>query len=123
MFTATRGRGEQRVWIGEHRTLGPTILLRRIDGRYVVAPWLDGAAPRALGAMIRSGVLVPPDPHGALARPTVMDDAEDAALRVAVIEALLDTGQLQLDDALTPLRCWRALRDGLTGPPPQLTAI
>jgi hypothetical protein len=52
-----------------------------------------------------------------------MPDAQDAALRGAGIEALLDSGQLQLDDAVTPLRCRRSLRDGLTGPPPQLFPI
>jgi hypothetical protein len=77
VFISMHGRGEQRVRIGEHRTLGPTR----------------------------------------------MPDAQDAALRGAGIEALLDSGQLQLDDALTPLRCRRSLRDGLTGPPPQLFPI
>jgi len=38
---------------------------------------------------------------------------EDAALRVAMIEGLLDTLQLILDDALPSLRAWRALRDGV----------
>jgi len=38
---------------------------------------------------------------------------EDAALRVALIEGLLDTLQLILDDALPSLRAWRALRDGV----------
>jgi hypothetical protein len=121
-FVATAAHS-QRVWVGDSPTLGPTILLRRSDGDYVVAPWLNGAAAQALGTMIRSGALVPPNPHGALANPTVMDDAEDAAMRVAVIEALLETGQLTLDDALSPLRRWRALRDGLTGPPLRVHAI
>jgi hypothetical protein len=122
-FTATCGQDTQRVWVGDNAALGPTILLRSSDGRYVIAPWLEGAAPRALGALIRSGALVPPDPHGVLVRPTVMDDAEDAALRVAVIEALLETGQLQLDDAIAPLRWWRLLRDGMTGPPRTVQSI
>jgi hypothetical protein len=111
-FTATRAANGARVWVGESAHLGPTILLHRGAGHYLEAPWLEAAAPRALGALIRSGALVPPNPHGALSLPTVLDDAEDAAMRVAVIEALLDTQQVHLDDALTPLRRWRALRDG-----------
>ena len=62
--------------------------------------------------LIRTGLLVPPDPMVVLDPPVPGDDADDAALRVAVIEGLLETSQLALDDALPSLRAWRALRDG-----------
>ena len=74
------------------------------------------AAPRAMRELIKSGMLVPPDPMTMLHEPTMHDDANDAALRVAVIEALLETSQLSLDDALHSLRSWRALRDDVTQP-------
>jgi hypothetical protein len=121
-FTATRSRAGERVWVGRAADLGPTILLQRRAGDYLVAPWLEGAAPHALGAMIRSGALVPPNPLGALTLPSVLDDAEDAAMRVAVIEALLETRQVSLDDALSPLKRWRTLRDRRPGRPTPLSS-
>lgn len=122
-FTATRAHSGARVWVGESAALGPSILLHRGSGHWLVAPWLEAAAPRALSALIRSGALVPPNPQGALSLPTVLDDPEDAAMRVAVIEALLETQQVHLDDALTPLRRWRALRDGDARTPRSTPAI
>lgn len=113
-FTARRNRAGERIWVGLDRRFLEVVLLKTDDGRYIVAPWLEEAAPRALGALIRSGMLVPPDPHTVLDEPSVDDDADDAALRVAVIEALLDTEQLSMDDAWAALRAWRRLRDGAT---------
>jgi hypothetical protein len=111
-FTARRNRAGQRVWVGRDRRFAEVILLRTDDKRYAVAPWLEEAAPRAMRELIRTGLLVPPDPMVVLDHPVPGDDADDAALRVAVIEGLLETSQLALDDALPSLRAWRALRDG-----------
>jgi hypothetical protein len=112
-FVARRNRAGQRIWIASDRRFGDVILLRSDTRRYVVAPWLEDTAPRAMRELIRSGVLKPQDPLVMLDAPTDADDANDAALRVAVIEALVESAQLTLDDALPILRAWRALRDGL----------
>lgn len=111
-FTAQCTRLGQRIWLGRDRRYLDVVLLRTDRHRYVVAPWLEDAAPRAMRELIRAGLLVPPDPLTMLHAPTSSDDANDAALRVAVIEGLLETSQLSLDDALASLRVWRALRDG-----------
>jgi len=113
-FVARRNRQGQRIWVGRHTRYVEVVLLRTDDRRYAVAPWLEDAAPRAMRELIRSGMLVPPDPLTMLSTPTLHDDANDAALRVAVIEGLLETAQLSMDDALNALRAWRALRDGAT---------
>ena len=113
-FVARRNRQGQRIWVGRDKRFVEVILLRTNDRRYAVAPWLENAAPRAMRELIKSGMLVPPDPMTMLDEPTMHDDANDAALRVAVIEALLETSQLSLDDALHSLRSWRALRDDVT---------
>jgi hypothetical protein len=113
-FTARRNREGQRIWVGRDKRFIEVILLRTDDRRYAVAPWLEDAAPRAMRELIRSGLLVPPDPMTMLEAPTVQDDANDAALRVAVIEGLVETAQLSMDDAWNALRTWRALRDGAT---------
>ena len=115
-FVARRNRQGQRIWVGRDRRLVEVILLRTDNHRYAVAPWLEDAAPRAMRELIRSGMLVPPDPMTMLDAPTLHDDANDAALRVAVIEGLLDTAQLSMDDAWPSLRAWRALRDGVAQP-------
>ncbi len=111
-FTARRNRAGRRIWVGKHDRYVEVILLRTDDKRYAVAPWLEDAAPRAMLELIRSGLLVPPDPMELLDAPTAADDADAAALRVAVIEGLLETSRLSLDDAWPSLRAWRALRDG-----------
>jgi len=111
-FVARRSREGQRIWVGRDKRFIEVILLRTDDDRYAVAPWLEDAAPRAMRELIRSGLLVPPDPMTMLEAPTTLDDANDAALRVAVIEGLVETAQLSMDDAWTALRAWRALRDG-----------
>lgn len=113
-FTARRNREGRHIWVGRDARFVEVILLRTDDKRYAVAPWLEDAAPRAMRELIRCGLLVPPDPMTMLDEPTSHDDANDAALRVAVIEGLLETAQLSMDDALTALRAWRALRDGVT---------
>jgi hypothetical protein len=115
-FLVRRNRQGQRVWVGRDKRFVEVVLLRTDNRRYVVAPWLEDAAPRAMRELIRSGVLVPPDPMTMLEQPTTHDDANDAALRVAVIEGLLETSQLSMDDAWTSLRAWRALRDGVAQP-------
>lgn len=113
-FVARRNREGQRIWVGRDRRYVDVVLLRTDDRRYAVAPWLEDAAPRAMRELIRSGMLVPPDPMTVLEEPTSHDDANDAALRVAVIEGLLETARLSMDDAWQSLRAWRALRDGVT---------
>ncbi len=110
-FTAHRTRLGNRIWLGHDRLVADVVLLKTDDGKYAVTPWLEDAAPRAMRELIRCGMLVPPDPQTMLDEPTSNDDPHDAALRVAVIEALLETSQLALDDALPSLRAWRALRD------------
>ncbi len=115
-FTAHQTRLGYRIWLGHDRRVADVVLLKTDDGKYVVAPWLEDAAPRAMRELIRSGLLVPPDPLTMLEEPTAADDPNDAALRVAVIEGLLETSQLALDDALPSLRAWRALRDGSLRP-------
>jgi hypothetical protein len=115
-FTARRNRQGQRIWVGRDKRFVEVVLLRTDTRRYVVAPWLEDAAPRAMRELIRSGMLVPPDPLTMLDEPTMHDDANDAALRVAVIEGLLDTSQISPDDAWHSLRSWRALRDGVAQP-------
>jgi hypothetical protein len=115
-FTARVNRDGRRVWVGHDRRAADVILLVTDDRRYVVAPWLEDAAPRALRELIRSGMIVPPDPLTMLDEPTCMDDADDAALRVAVIEGLIETSQLSPDDAWHSLRGWRALRDRAVQP-------
>lgn len=112
-FTVRRNREGRRIWVGRHDRFVEVILLRTDDRRYAVMPWLEDAAPRAMLELIRSGLLVPPDPMEMLDAPTDSDDANDAALRVAVIEGLLETSRLSMDDALQSLRAWRALRDGV----------
>jgi hypothetical protein len=102
--------------VGRDKRFVEVVLLRTDTRRYVVAPWLEDAAPRAMRELIRSGMLVPPDPLTMLDEPTMHDDANDAALRVAVIEGLLDTSQISPDDAWHSLRSWRALRDGVAQP-------
>ena len=113
-FVAHRSRLGQRIWLGHDPLVADVVLLKTDDGKYAVAPWLEDAAPRAMRALIRSGLLLPPDPLTMLDTPTSADDPNDAALRVAVIEGLLDTLQVTLDDALPSLRAWRALRDGVS---------
>ncbi len=113
-FVARRNREGARIWVGRDKRFIEVILLRTDDRRYAVAPWLEDAAPRAMRELIRSGMLVPPDPMTMLEAPTSHDDANDAALRVAVIEGLVETAQLSIDDAWKALRAWRALRDGAT---------
>jgi len=115
-FTVRVNRDGRRVWVARDRHVLEVILLVTDDRRYAVAPWLEDAAPRAMRALIRSGVIVPPDPLTMLDEPTCMDDAADAALRVAVIEGLVETSQLSLDDAWHSLRAWRALRDSVVRP-------
>lgn len=110
-FVAHRTRLGSRIWLGHDRVVADVVLLKTDDGKYAVAPWLEDAAPRAMRELIRCGLLVPPDPLTMLGQPTSHDDPNDAALRVAVIEGLLETSQLTLDDALASLRAWRALRD------------
>jgi hypothetical protein len=110
-FTVRRNRAGLRIWVAQDTRFGDVILLRTDTKRYAVAPWLEDAAPRALRELIRSGLLKPQDPLLMLDTPTDIDDANDAALRVAVIEGLVETSQLTLDDALPVLRAWRALRD------------
>jgi hypothetical protein len=112
-FVARRDRQGKRIWVGKDKRLIEVVLLRTDDKRYAVAPWLEDAAPRAMRELIRSGMLVPPDPMTMLDEPTMHDDANDAALRVAVIEGLIETQQLTMDDAIHSLRAWRALRDGV----------
>lgn len=112
-FTARRSRDGRMIWVGRDTRFIEVVLLRTDDKRYAVAPWLEDAAPRAMRELIRAGVLVPPDPMILLDEPTSHDDANDAALRVAVIEGLLETSQITLDDAWHSLRSWRALRDGV----------
>ncbi len=111
-FVARVNRSGQRIWVGKDRRFAEVVLLRTDEKRYAVAPWLEDAAPRAMRELIRCGLLVPPDPLVVLDEPTAADDADDAALRVAVIEALLETSQISPDDAWHSLRVWRALRDG-----------
>lgn len=111
-FTATQNRQGQRIWVGRDKRFTEVVLLRTDDGRYAVAPWLEDAAPRAMRELIRAGLLIPPNPRTMLDKPTSDDDSNAAALRVAVIEGLVETSQLSLDDALQSLRVWRALRDG-----------
>ncbi len=113
-FTARRTRQGARIWVGTDKRFVEVVLLRTDDRRYAVAPWLEDAAPRAMRELIRSGLLIPPDPMTMLDEPTSNDDANDAALRVAVIEGLVETSQLSMDDAWQSLRAWRALRDGAT---------
>ncbi|MDZ7629763.1 MAG: hypothetical protein U5K74_00035 [Gemmatimonadaceae bacterium] len=113
-FTARVNREGRRIWVGKDARFVEVVLLRTDDKRYAVAPWLEDAAPRAMRELIRCGLLVPPDPMTMLDAPTALDDANDAALRVAVIEGLLETSQLSPDDAWQSLRAWRALRDGST---------
>ncbi len=113
-FTARRTRQGTRIWVGKDKRFIEVVLLRTDDRRYAVAPWLEDAAPRAMRELIRSGLLIPPDPLTMLEEPTSNDDANDAALRVAVIEGLVETSQLSMDDAWQSLRAWRALRDGVT---------
>jgi hypothetical protein len=113
-FAVRRNRAGLRIWVARDTRFGDVILLRTDSRRYAVAPWLEDAAPRAMRELIRSGLLKPQDPLLMLDAPTVADDANDAALRVAVIEGLVETSQLTLDDALPVLRAWRALRDGLS---------
>ena len=115
-FMARRNRQGQRIWVGRDTRYVEVILLRTDAGRYAVAPWLEDAAPRAMRELIRSGMLVPPDPMTMLDEPTTHDDANDAALRVAVIEGLLEAARLSMDDAWSSLRAWRALRDGVVQP-------
>ncbi|HYW50564.1 MAG TPA: hypothetical protein VE861_08160 [Gemmatimonadaceae bacterium] len=115
-FTASVSRHGKRIWIGRDRRFSEVVLLRTNDRRYAVAPWLEESAPRAMRELIRAGLLVPSDPMLMLDQPTGADDANDAALRVAVIEGLVETSQLSLDDAWPSLRAWRALRDGATQP-------
>lgn len=110
-FMASQSRHGDRVWVAKDERFDEVVLLLTDDQRYVVAPWLESAAPRAMRELICSGVLVPPDPYVVLIEPTPADDPDDAALRVAVIEGLIETAQLPLDDALASLRAWRALRD------------
>lgn len=110
-FTVRVTQQGQRVWIGADARFVEVVLLVTDDGRYVAAPWLEQAAPRAMRELIRAGLVVPPDPFTMLDEPTQDDDADDAALRVAVIEGLLETQQVSLDDAWPALRRWRALRD------------
>jgi hypothetical protein len=110
-FTARCNRHGERIWVAKDRRFAEVILLRDDERGYVVAPWLEDAAPRAMRELIRSGLLVPPDPLTMLDAPTQFDDADDAALRVAVIEGLLETAQLSMDDAWQALHEWRALRD------------
>jgi hypothetical protein len=110
-FTAHQTRLGYRIWLGHDPRVADVVLLRTDDGKYAVAPWLEDAAPRAMRELIRSGLLVTSDPLTMLDEPTSADDPNDAALRVAVIEGLLETSQLALDDALPSLRAWRALRD------------
>lgn len=112
-FTARSDRRGQRLWVARDGRFAAVALLHTDDGRYAVAPWLEDAAPRAMRELIRAGLLVPPDPLLMLDEPTREDDADDAALRVAVIEGLVETSQLSLDDAWSSLRMWRALRDGI----------
>ncbi len=112
-FTARVNRAGRRIWVGKHDRFVEVVLLRTDDKRYAVAPWLEDAAPRAMLELIRSGLLVPPDPLELLDVPTAADDADDAALRVAVLEGLLETSRLSMDDAWQSLRAWRALRDGV----------
>jgi hypothetical protein len=114
-FTAHCTRLGRRIWRGHDPRVADVVLLKTDDGKYAVAPWLEDAAPRAMRALIRSGLLVTEDPRTMLGGPTASDDANDAALRVAVIEGLLETSQVTLDDALQPLRAWRALRDSVAG--------
>lgn len=110
-FTARTDRHGRRLWVARDRRFAAVALLHTDDGRYAVTPWLEDAAPRAMRALIRAGLVVPPDPMLLLDEPTGEDDADDAALRVAVIEGLVETSQLSLDDAWPSLRVWRALRD------------
>lgn len=112
-FVAHRTRLGPRIWLGHDVRVADVVLLKTDDGKYAVAPWLEDAAPRAMRELIRSGLLIPPNPLTMLDTPTSSDDPNDAALRVAVIEGLLDTMRLTLDDALPSLRAWRALRDGV----------
>lgn len=112
LFTARPSRQGGRIWVGRDRRFLEVVLLRTDDKRYAVAPWLEDAAPLALRELIRAGLLVPPDPLTMLEEPSPLDDADDAALRVAVLEALVETRQLSMDDAWSALREWRALRDG-----------
>jgi len=111
LFTARPSRHGGRIWVARDRQFLEVVLLRTDDTRYVVAPWLDDAAPLALRELIRTGLLVPPDPMSMLEEPSLLDDPDDAALRVAVLEALVETRQLSVDDAWSALREWRALRD------------
>lgn len=115
-FTVRVNRGGQRVWVGRDRRVLEVILLVTDDHRYAVTPFLEDAAPRALRELICSGLLVPEDPLMLLDEPTSTADADDAALRVAVIEGLVATSQLSPDDAWHALRVWRALRDGSEQP-------
>jgi len=115
-FTVRVNREGRRVWVGRDQRVADVILLVTGDRRYAVAPWLEDAAPRAIRELIRSGMIVPPDPLTMLDEPTCTDDADDAALRVAVIEALIETSQLSPDDAWHSLRAWRALRDRAVQP-------
>lgn len=110
-FTVRTTQQGGRVWIGADPRFVEVVLLVTDDGRYVAAPWLEKAAPRAMRELIRAGLVVPPDPMTMLDEPTHEHDADDAALRVAVIEGLLETSQVSLDDAWPALRRWRALRD------------
>jgi hypothetical protein len=113
-FSARCNRQGERIWVGRDARFGEVILLRSNTCGYVVAPWLEDAAPRAMRELIRCGLLVPPDPLTVLDEPTAADDADDAALRVAMIEGLVETAQLSMDDAIAALRTWRALRDRAT---------
>ena len=110
-LVARQTRQGQRIWVGRDRRFVEVVLLRTDDGGYAVAPWLEDAAPRAMRELIRCGLLVPRNPMTMLEEPTPNDDANDAALRVAVIEGLLETAQLSMDDAWHSLHAWRALRD------------
>jgi hypothetical protein len=110
-FTAHRTLTGARVWLGRDPRFLDVALMRSGDGRYAVAPWLEEAGPRAMRELIRTGVLVPEDPNGLLQAPPRDVSVEDAALRVAVIEGLLETSQVTPDDAWHALRSWRAVRD------------
>jgi hypothetical protein len=111
-FTARTTRSGERLWIGRDARFLDVVLTKTDSSQYAVVPWLEEAGPRAMRELIRMGVLVPADPFVLLESPTEAANADDAALRVAVIEGLLETAQVTPDDAWQALRVWRALRDG-----------